>query len=246
MAASVIPGLGLAGARAQDLTAGFVYLRDIDPTIIQDLKYAGRDNFLGRPLPGYGAAECLLKRAAAEALKRVQQDLVPLGLSLKVFDCYRPARAVRAIVEWAKDGHQDPPNRFFPDLEKSRLLALGYIAARSSHSLGTAVDLTLALRSNPLAPHLHPDPCSEAQIGHAPSDELDMGTQFDCFDPKSFTASHAITAEQRRSRNLLQELMLKHGFTNYYREWWHFTYSRDHQPAIYYDFPIVPRGAPER
>ena len=119
------------------LPAGFVYLRDLDPTIAQDIRYAGSDNFVGRPLPGYDAGECVLRRDVAAALKQVQADLSAAGLALKVYDCYRPARAGRAMAHWAHDGQGgSATKRFYPRLAKSSLPALGYIAADRSIRAG--------------------------------------------------------------------------------------------------------------
>ena len=134
-----------APAHAREmLPPGFVYLRDVDSSIVQDMRYATADNFTGRPLPGYGAAECVLRREAAEALRRVQADLARENLGLKVYDCYRPTRAVRAMEAWAHDGNDsEATRRFYPALHKRNLFALGYIAAQSKHSTGTTVDLTL-------------------------------------------------------------------------------------------------------
>ena len=134
-----------APAHAREmLPPGFVYLRDVDLSIVQDMRYATADNFTGRPLPGYGAAECVLRREAAEALRRVQADLARENLGLKVYDCYRPTRAVRAMEAWAHDGNDsEATRRFYPALHKRNLFALGYIAAQSKHSTGTTVDLTL-------------------------------------------------------------------------------------------------------
>src|ERR1017187_1903988 len=152
-------------AAAERLPDGFVYLRDVDPSIAQDMRYAGSDNFTGHPLPGYGAGECVLRRAVAEALAQVQADLVRENLSLKVYDCYRPTRAVRAFMRWANDGARDAPTkRFFPALEKHMLFASGYIAAHSAHSTGSAVDLTLIARpaapAPPFDPHAAYGPCT--------------------------------------------------------------------------------------
>ena len=110
-----------SGRPLRTLPEGFVYLRDVDPTILQDIRYAGRDNFTGAPVPGYEAAECVLVRPAAEALAAVQADLRAKGLTLKVYDCYRPARAVAAFVEWAKEP-DDPAAKttYYPNLAKSR------------------------------------------------------------------------------------------------------------------------------
>ena len=224
------------------LPEGFVYLRTIDPTIAQDMRYAGRDNFTGHPLPGYDAAECVLRRPAALALKRVQADLAQLRLTLKVYDCYRPTRAVAAMARWARDANATPDtSRFYPHLKKDRLFALGYIAAHSGHSRGVAVDLTVA-------PMASSQPAHDAQTRHgactgpvqlrAPDNSLDMGTGYDCFDSKSYTQTASITPQQRANRDVLLNAMRKHGFANYKREWWHFSYpAADARMA--YDFPIV-------
>jgi len=224
--------------------AGFAYLRDIDPTIAQDIRYAGSDNLVGRPLAGYDAAECVLRRDAAAALQRVQADLATSGLALKVYDCYRPQRAVRAMAQWARDGRAAGLNkRFFPKLEKSALFALGYIASRSRHSTATAVDLTLIGKSP--APVAAFDPaaryasCTAPAAQRAPDDSLDMGTGYDCFDANSHTASTVIGAEPRRLRRVLVAAMARHGFRNYHREWWHFEYAGA-AVAPHHDFPIRP------
>src|SRR5256884_5539612 len=154
MLVAIVQDVAAQGA----LPSGFVYLRDVDPSIAQDIRYAGSDNFVGRPLPGYQAAECILRRDVAAALKRVQADLAASGLSLKVYDCYRPTRAVRAMVAWVNDGRPDAATkRFFPKLAKGSLLR-GYIASRSQHSTGTAIDLTLT-RASP-APAATFDPAA--------------------------------------------------------------------------------------
>jgi D-alanyl-D-alanine dipeptidase len=232
-----------AAVVATVLPPGFVYLRDVDPTIAQDIRYASVNNFVGRPLPGYGAAECLLRREAALALKKVQADLAATGVGLKVYDCYRPARAVRAMAQWANDGRgAGTSKRFFPRLEKAKLFALGYIAMRSAHSSGTAIDLTLVPLPTPPAATFDPSAsygsCAGPAAQRAPDDSLDMGTGYDCLDPASHTANGAIGEEQRRNRNKLVAAMRKHGFKNYFREWWHFSYGA---PAGYYDVPIGPR-----
>lgn len=232
-------------AAAQPLPPGLVYLRAVAPTIIQDMRYAGPDNFTGGRLPGYDAAECVLLLPVAEALKRVQEDLEPLGLSLKVYDCYRPMRAVRAMNAWAADGR--PPElskRFFPRLNKAELVTLGYIAERSNHSLGLAVDAALVpLPHRAAAPFDAAElygPCTTKAAARAPDDSIDMGTGFDCFDLKSHTASRDIPAESRRWRLFFAKLMAKHGLRNYAREWWHFDYVRAAAPEAF-DFPIAPR-----
>ena len=235
-------------AAARDaLPAGFVYLRDIDPSIAQDMRYARSDNFTGHPLPGYDAGECVLRREVALALKRVQADLKPENFSLKVYDCYRPRRAVTAMVRWANDGARDhPTKRFFPALEKRTLFGLGYIAAQSAHSTGTAIDLTLIklppVAGAPYDPALHYGACTGPAPARAPDTSLDMGTGFDCFDPKSHTTSGAIDTEQKFSRAVLVAAMRVHGFKNYFREWWHFTFGEVRGMPLY-DFSIGSRPA---
>jgi zinc D-Ala-D-Ala dipeptidase len=231
-----------AAAAQRTLPAGFVYLRDVDPTIAQDIRYAGFDNFVGRPLPGYEAAECILRQDAAAALKRVQAGLAASGLSLKVYDCYRPVRAVRAMAAWVNDGRSEAATkRFFPKLAKSSLLRAGYIASRSRHSSGTTIDLTLMRTAAAPAAAFDPGaaygPCTRPLAQRSPDNAVDMGTSFDCFDAASYTASTAIGAEQRRWRKVLLEAMRKQGFANYDREWWHFSYAGS-AGAPAYDFPI--------
>src|SRR5882672_3348828 len=131
-------------AAAQPLPGGFVFLRDIDPTIVQDIRYAGSNNFVGRPLAGYGAAECVVKREVGLALKTIQQELAAQKLSLKMLDCYRPARAVADMVAWARDGKETAAGRRYnPAFSKADLFRLGYIARHSGHSTGAALDLSL-------------------------------------------------------------------------------------------------------
>jgi len=228
------------------LPPGFVYLRDIDSTIAQDMRYATPDNFTGNPLPGYHAPECVLRREAAHALKQVQAELSHENLSLKVYDCYRPTRAVRAMEAWAHNGADaEATRRFYPALSKRNLFALGFIAAHSRHSTGTAVDLTLirlpAAATERFDPAARYGPCTGPAGRRAPDSGIDMGTGFDCFDVRSYRDNSAISPEQRRWRGVLNAAMRRHGFANYFREWWHFSFYGAPEPRTY-DFAIVPRG----
>jgi len=227
------------------LPSPLVYLRDIDPAIAQDIRYATPNNFTGKTLPGYDAAECVLTREAAVALKQVQADLAASHLALKVYDCYRPERAVRAMATWSQDGRDGAATkRFFPNADKSQLFALGYIASYSRHSTGTAVDLTLIeANATPAAafnPAVSYGPCTGPVATRAPDNSIDMGTGYDCLDVKGHTASPAVTPEQRRNRMVLVTAMRKRGFSNYFREWWHFTFTGG-SSAPHYDVPIRPR-----
>jgi D-alanyl-D-alanine dipeptidase len=208
------------------LPAGFVRLRDIDETIVQDIRYAIATNFTGAVVPGYQAGECILLREVAEALKLVQSDLRPRDLSLKVYDCYRPVRAVKAFMQWVRTPATPGEGRYWPRTQRGDLVKLGYIASNSIHSTGAAVDLTLvplAATQAARAGAAHAA-CNAARVAREPDNGLDMGTSFDCFDKMSYTDSREITAEQRENRRLLLEAMLARSFKNYFREWWHFTY----------------------
>ena len=225
------------------LPDNLVYLRDIDPTIVQDIRYASSNNFVGRPLDGYEAAECILRRDVAMALAQVRKDLASSNLGLKVYDCYRPTRAVRTMAQWANDGRRGgATKRFYPKLQKNTLFGSGYIASRSAHSTGTAIDLTLVdmppaqvARFDPAATY---GACTGPVEERSPDNSLDMGTGYDCFDVTSWTRSGGISAEQRRRRERLVAAMGRRGFANYHREWWHFTYGAHY---AYYDVPIRAR-----
>lgn len=242
--------LAAFGAGASDMPEDFVYLRDVDPTILQDMRYAGSGNFTGAKVPGYEAPECVLVRQAAEALKDVQTGLRGNGLTLKVYDCYRPARAVAAFVDWAKepDDH-DAKVTYYPNLPKAELFP-DYIATRSGHSRGAAMDLTLVpidgdAKASPAAEDAKPRPCTVPQKGQAEDGSLAMGTSFDCFDVKANTAALGLSKEERENRDVLVEAMRAHGFKNYPKEWWHFTLSPEPYPDTFFDFPIAQRPSTE-
>jgi zinc D-Ala-D-Ala dipeptidase len=231
-------------AYTQTLPGGFVFLRDVDPTIIQDIRYAGSNNFVGRPLAGYDAAECVVKRDVGRALKGIQQELAPRKLSLKMLDCYRPVRAVRDMVVWAQNGRETPAERRYnPAFSKKDLFRLGYIAEHSGHSTGAAVDLTLVDLTADNSPRFDPDKayadCTAPASARAPEASVDMGTGYDCSDVRAYTAANSTTSVQRRWRNMLVSAMAKQGFVNYSKEWWHFSLPGAGGPA--YDFPITAR-----
>lgn len=241
----LLTALALANpASAQSPPGGFVFLRDIDPSILQDIRYAGANNFVGRTLSGYEGAECVVKREVGLALKRAQQELGPQKLSLKMLDCYRPARAVHDMVLWAQNGRETPAKRRYnPAFGKKDLFRLGYIAEHSGHSTGAAVDLTLvdltADNSGAFDPGKAYADCTAPADARAPEGSVDMGTGYDCSDLKAHTAATSITSAQRRWRNALVAVMAKQGFVNYSKEWWHFSLPGAGGPA--YDFPITKR-----
>jgi D-alanyl-D-alanine dipeptidase len=232
-------------ASASEMPKDFAYLRDVDPTIQQDIRYAGSDNFTGAPVPGYDAPECVLLRQVAEALKAVQADLKAKGFGLLVYDCYRPTTAVAAFVAWAKlPDDSKAKATWYPNLNKSDLFP-DYIATRSGHSRGATLDLTIepleASGETQAGAEAKPRACTAPQEGHAPDGSLAMGTSFDCFDVKANTGASGLTEEERNNRAMLVDAMQARGFKNYPMEWWHFTWQPEPYCATFFDFPIVPR-----
>lgn len=224
LAFSSAPSFG-APAKAPD---PLVYLRDVDPSIPQDIRYATKDNFTGFKVPGYLAGECMLLKSVAEALKRVQADLLQRGLSLKVYDCYRPQKAVDAFVAWA-NSTAPGVKRFFPRVPKGELLKKGYIEPLSNHSRGIAIDVTLmiagAAAAKPFDPLANYGGCISPAAMRAPDNSLDMGTGFDCFDEVAATDAGGISPPQRKLRGALHDALKKGGFKNFKGEWWHFALS---------------------
>lgn len=221
-----------------------VYLRSVDPGIEQDIRYASAHNFTGHPLDGYRAAECLLSADAAKALARVQATLKAEGYGLKVFDCYRPSRAVADMGRFATEPGDPRKAEFYPRLDKQDFWRLGYVARESNHSRGGTVDLTMtgpgALPAATWTPAATPVDCT-ADYGQRWHDgAVDMGTGFDCFDERAHTDSSLISAAAMENRQRLSRAMEKEGFTGYAKEWWHFTYSRAPSLKTVMDFPITP------
>ncbi|WP_030416107.1 M15 family metallopeptidase [Streptomyces sp. NRRL S-1448] len=225
----------------------FVALRDVDPTVLQEMRYATPHNFMGVPVTGYRAPICLLTRDAAWALHRAQRAFLRRGYSLKVYDCYRPQRAVNHFVAWAEDlGDQRMKGEFYPRVDKSTLFRDGYIAEKSGHSRGSTVDLTLvrlpALPTRPYVPGEPLTPCYGPREARFPDNSLDMGTGFDCFDTLAHTLDPRITGVQRANRLLLKDGLERAGFVNYAAEWWHYTFTPETFPDTYFDFPVSRRS----
>lgn len=218
------------------LPTGFVDLASVAPSIRQEMRYYGAENFMGARVHGYQAPRCILTRAAAVALARAQAALQPQGLSLKVFDCCRPQRAVNHFLRWAQT-KDDPALRalYYPRLSKAELLEQVYIDDKSGHSRGSTVDLTIVWHKTPSTASGH-DGCSADAATRG--DALDMGSGFDCFDPISHTNSPAVNPSQRANRHLLKAVMKRAGFRNYEREWWHYTLNGEPFPETYFDFPV--------
>ncbi|MER6012790.1 M15 family metallopeptidase [Streptomyces bluensis] len=222
----------------------FVALRTIDPTIPQDIRYFTRHNFVGDRITGYTQPLCILTRPAAEALHKAQMKLLKQGYTLKVYDCYRPQRAVDHFVRWAKDlDDQRMKTEFYPQVDKTRLFTDGYIAEKSGHSRGSTVDLTLVkLPARPTRPYIPGEPlvpCYAPRSERFPDNSVDMGTGYDCFDTRSHTDDPRTTGQQRTNRQLLKGTLEALGFVNLPEEWWHFTYKPESYPDTYFDFPVA-------
>ncbi len=225
----------------------FVTLRSVDPTILQEMRYTTEHNFVGEPVDGYRQPLCILTRPAAEALHRAQVRLLRQGYSLKMYDCYRPQRAVDHFVRWAQDlQDEEMKAEFYPRVDKSRLFADGYIAERSGHSRGSTVDVTLVrLPAEPTRPYVPGEPlvdCAAPQKERFPDNSVDMGTAFDCFDTLSHTDDPRVRGAQRENRDRLRGALEAQGFVNLPEEWWHFTYRPEVFPDTYFDFPVARRS----
>lgn len=221
----------------------FVALRTVAPTIIHDIRYLTPHNFMGEPVDGYEQPLCVLTRPAAQALQRAQRKLLRQGYSLKVYDCYRPQRAVDHFVRWAKDlADERMKAEFYPQVDKSRLFTDGYIAEKSGHSRGSTVDLTIVeLPAEPTLPYVPGEklvPCYAPQGERFRDNSVDMGTGYDCFDTLSHTDDPRVQGEQRANRRLLKSTLSDVGFTNLPEEWWHFTHKPEVFPDTYFDFPV--------
>lgn len=196
----------------------FVYLSDIDSTIKIELKYITHDNFVGSPVAGYNKTVCICTKDAAKSISSVQKELQEQGYSLIVFDAYRPQMAVDHFIDWAKNINDTlTKSKFYPNVDKKDLFRLNYIASKSSHSRGSTFDVSIVDIDSAL---------------------LDMGTPFDYFGPESWPSYNGVTAKQKANRMLLRELMVKHGFSPYNEEWWHFTLKDEPFPDTYFNFLI--------
>jgi D-alanyl-D-alanine dipeptidase len=206
-------------ASATEMPDDFVDVTEVVPGVIIEGRYAGYYNFVGEPIDGYERECCLLTRPAATALARVQAELKPFGFGLKIFDCYRPARAVAHFLRWAADaGDTRMKEEFYPDFDKPELFAKGYIAERSGHTRGSTADLTLVTLP--------------ARI------EVYMGTGFDFFSERSWPDDPEQPTEARANRLMLASVMKLHGFAPHPYEWWHFTLADEPYPDTYFDFPV--------
>lgn len=235
----------VAPARA-DLPAEFVYLADVDASIVQDMRYTGAHNFVGRRIAGYQAAECVLTAQAARALVKVQAELAKRKLSLIVWDCYRPARAVADFIAWSKNASDTRMKaEFYPRTDKAKLFALGYLAKRSAHSRGSTLDLGIVPAGLSSVPAYKPGdplrPCTARKGERFDDGTIDLGTGYDCLDVAASTTSPDVGETALKNRLLLRDLMVRFGFQPYSREWWHFQLIDEPFKDRSFDFPITPR-----
>lgn len=204
---------------AQKLPKGFSYINDIAPSIQQELRYCSNNNFIGTSINGYQESKLIITTVAANALKKVQNELVKKDLSLKIFDAYRPQTAVNHFVKWARVIDDTlKKQEYYPTINKRHLFKKGYISSRSGHSRGSTVDLTI--------------------VNIKTNKELDMGSPFDFFGVSSHVAYPKLTNHQKKNRQLLQTIMNKNNFRSYSKEWWHFTLRHEPFPKTYFSFPV--------
>ncbi len=202
------------------MPSDFTLITDVIPDAILEIRYYSTYNFVGERIDGYMAPVAIMTVKAANALKEVSDELAEKGYRLKIYDAYRPQRAVNHFIRWAEnveDVRMKP--YFYPDVPKSELFERQYIMARSGHSRGSTVDLTLL----------------DMKTGK----DLDMGGVFDWFGELSHPDYENITSQQKANRLILREVMLKHGFAPLDSEWWHFTLKNEPYPDTYFDFPIT-------
>jgi zinc D-Ala-D-Ala dipeptidase len=231
-----------AGAQ-QKAPAGFVSLKAEVPSIKVEMRYLTHHNFIGRPIKGYRDPLCIVTRETAEALFKAQVAVRRQGFTLKVYDCYRPQRAVDDFVAWGKRlRDQRMKAEFYPRVDKRDVFKDGYIATKSGHSRGSTVDLTLVRRPPARQERYHRGDrlrdCAAPRSKRFRDNSIDMGTGYDCFDPLSHPFNARVTGKQRANRMKLRKAMLAAGFKGLETEWWHFTLRDERFPERYFDFPV--------
>ncbi|MFQ3307493.1 MAG: D-alanyl-D-alanine dipeptidase [Candidatus Midichloriaceae bacterium] len=203
------------------LPNSFVYLKDVAPEILVDIKYSTKDNFTGDTVIGYQKNICIITEKAANLLKNINRELNNYGLALKIFDAYRPKKAAKFFVDWSLSEEEDLQIKkvYYPNIHKKDIIK-SYIAKNglSTHSRGSTVDLTL--------------------INQETKETLDMGTIFDFFDETANTQNNSISSYAKSTRIILLNIMEKYGFKNLWSEWWHFTLIEEPHKDTYFDFDI--------
>jgi zinc D-Ala-D-Ala dipeptidase len=205
--------------KLRKLPKGFVYLDEVIPDAKYEIRYYSDYNFVGEPIDGYKAPVPIFSSKAADALKKVNSELERKGYQLLIYDAYRPQKAVNHFIRWAKDAEDVKMKKiFYPEVDKTKVFKLGYVASKSGHSRGSTVDLTMVVK----------------KTGKA----VDMGGPYDFFGEISGHGTKLITAKQTANRNLLKNAMVKHGFKPYAKEWWHYTLVNEPFPKKYFDFDV--------
>jgi D-alanyl-D-alanine dipeptidase len=224
---------------------GFVYLHEIDPTILISLRYNSNENFVGKPVDGYKKSVVIITKQAAYALKKVQQEVKKDGYCLVVYDAYRPQQAVNHFIRWSSNtADKSKENQYYPRVDKDQVFDLGYIAKRSGHSRGSTIDLTIIKDGEALheIQEQERELCDGCTIKFLDDGTVDMGSSFDLFDEASHTHNKFIEGQFQERRDYLKAKMEEHGFKNYEKEWWHFNLRNEPFPAdrddSYFDFPI--------
>lgn len=206
-------------AQKAHVPEGFIYVKELIPAAQLDIRYYGSNNFTGRPVAGYRAPAAILSIPCGRALAEANEDFSAQGYTIKIFDAYRPQKAVNDFIRWAgKTDEEEMKAIFYPHIDKKDLFSSGYLAIKSGHSRGSTIDLTL--------------------VDLKKGKELDMGSSFDFLDPISAHDSPYITTAQAANRQLLKSIMEKHGFKSYSREWWHYTLINEPYPNQYFDFDV--------
>ncbi|WP_196891578.1 M15 family metallopeptidase [Aureivirga marina] len=201
------------------LPNGFSYVDNKLPTIITEIRYHSKDNFVGKKIDGYEKSICILTNEAIAALDKIQKELITKNLGLKIYDGYRPQQAVNEFVRWARVLNDTiMKQKYYPNVKKKNLFRDGYIASKSGHSRGSTVDVTL--------------------VNFETGEELDMGSPWDFFGKESWVKNPNLTPKQKKNRQTLQKIMNKHGFRSYSKEWWHFTLKNEPYPKTYFNFPV--------
>jgi len=212
-----VSSVNAARSTAPDDPTGFVVLADVVPDIIQEIRYYSTYNFVGEKIDGYEKPRALMTIEAAQALKKVSDDVMKLGYRLKVFDAYRPQMAVDHFMRWAESNDTSMKAYFYPKIAKDRIIPEGYVAVKSGHSRGSTIDLTLF----------------DMKTGK----EVDMGGTFDYFGELSHPDYKGnLTKQQLKNRKILRDAMLRNGFKPLDTEWWHFTLKDEPYPDTYFTF----------
>ena len=243
---SSVVGFGSCCAISPEARAkGFVDLHEIDPTIPVSLRYFSEENFVGKPVDAYKNSVVIMTRQAAEALKRVQEDVKKDGYSLVVYDAYRPQQAVNHFMRWSEDVEdQSKKSHYYPRVNKADVFDLGYVAKRSGHSRGSTIDLTLIKDGQKLHDIVEKERTllDGYTIKILDDGTVDMGSSFDLFDTASHFENNLIEEKYKKLRTYLKTVMEKHGFKNYSEEWWHFTLKNEPHPGTldssYFNFAI--------